>query len=141
MPGLRAGADAGCSYRFRAGSAVGPYPSAEERGFRTPPATSMRPQSPSVFVEDLPSSEASEMVLNLLRVWTSGLKMDVYEQSTAEDGKTMKTMEDGAQAAGRGATGGMSSCSLVPNLQYPWPRNLTEGRFVAWAFIGNLVCG
>lgn len=92
MSSLCTGADAGCSHSFPAGSAVGPYPLAEESGFLTPSATSTGPQSLSVFVEGCPSSGAAEGVQNLFRVWTVGLKTDLYEQSTSEDGGTMKTV-------------------------------------------------
>ena len=91
---LCTGADAGCSHSFPAGSAVGPYPLAEESGFLTPSATSTGPRSLSMFVEDRPSSGAAEVVQNPFRVWTAGLKMDLYEQSTTEDGETTKTVLD-----------------------------------------------
>lgn len=32
------------------------------------------------------------MVQDLFKVWTAGLKMDLYEQSTSEDGGTTKTV-------------------------------------------------
>lgn len=111
------------------------------------PATSTRPQSLSMFVVDLPSSGTAELVQNLFRIWTAGLKMDLYEQSSTQDDKTIKTvLEDWELATWRGATGGISYCSLVPNLQYPWPCNLAEGDlwlehlFGTWC-MGHDSCG
>lgn len=80
---------------------MGPYPSAEESGFLTPSATSTGPQPLSGFVEGRPGTGAAEVVQNLFRVWTVGLKVDLYERSTSEDGETVKTvLEDEAQQPG-----------------------------------------
>lgn len=124
---LCTGEDAGCSHSFPTGSAVGLYPSAEESGFLTSSAKSTGPQSLSMFVEDRPSSGAAEVVQNLLSL-DHGLENGlVWAEHHWRQWDHEGCLGGWDLATWLGATEGISYCSLVPNLQYPWPWNLAEG--------------
>lgn len=110
-----AGADAGSSAHSPTGSGVGPYPSAQESSFLTPLATSAGPQALSRFMEDCPSSRTTEMMQNLFRFWIEGLKMDLHEQSTTENGESTKIVAEETCSQAR-CCSEHPCCSSAPNL-------------------------